>query len=251
MGQKDLGIKEYLSVNRRFADVCNYYIYGGRQVIQSEDLEDVNPEEIFRVNGKEEEKIRDIIKKSEAKRFGENTFVLLCIENEVVPSDVLPVRFALNEYINYDKQIKKIADYNHKHGLIKSEDYISGFRREDFIAPVVTIVLYLGTESWDRRTELHELFKVKDRHVRKLVNNYKINLLEPHMMEADDFDKLETEVRKLLEIMACSDNKDKLNNLITGSEEFESVDRDTAVVIKTVANIDLKIPKEGGDGKYV
>ena len=38
MGKQDLLAKKYMSDNEKFADVFNYYLYNGKQVIKSENL---------------------------------------------------------------------------------------------------------------------------------------------------------------------------------------------------------------------
>lgn len=40
MGAKDAKAKEFLSNNKRFADLFNYYLFEGRRVIKPEDLEE-------------------------------------------------------------------------------------------------------------------------------------------------------------------------------------------------------------------
>ena len=42
MGKQDLLAKEYMSDNEKFADVFNYYLYEGRQIIKSENLREEN-----------------------------------------------------------------------------------------------------------------------------------------------------------------------------------------------------------------
>ena len=38
MGKQDLLAKKYMSDNEKFADVFNYYLYNGKQVIKPENL---------------------------------------------------------------------------------------------------------------------------------------------------------------------------------------------------------------------
>ena len=46
MGNIDTITKEYISDNRRFADLFNYLIYGGREVIRPQDLEERDATEL-------------------------------------------------------------------------------------------------------------------------------------------------------------------------------------------------------------
>ena len=47
MSEKDTVAKNFLSDNRRFADLCNYYLFGGNQVIQPENLQEQDTTELI------------------------------------------------------------------------------------------------------------------------------------------------------------------------------------------------------------
>ena len=51
MGKKDIATKKYMSDNVRFADVFNYAIYGGRQIIKHDMLKEISAEELL-LNGR-------------------------------------------------------------------------------------------------------------------------------------------------------------------------------------------------------
>ena len=46
MGKIDARTQEYLSDNKRFADIVNYYIYDGEQIIKPDDLHEMDTNEI-------------------------------------------------------------------------------------------------------------------------------------------------------------------------------------------------------------
>lgn len=43
MGSQDIGLKSYLEDTRRYADLWNGGVYGGRQMIHPEELEEITP----------------------------------------------------------------------------------------------------------------------------------------------------------------------------------------------------------------
>ncbi len=47
MGKMDIMTKEYMSDNKRFVDLFNYFLYGGREILLVEELEERDPEEIL------------------------------------------------------------------------------------------------------------------------------------------------------------------------------------------------------------
>lgn len=51
MGTKDSKAKEYFADNERFADFCNYVLYGGRCVIKAENLEERDTTEVLTALG--------------------------------------------------------------------------------------------------------------------------------------------------------------------------------------------------------
>ena len=54
MGKKDIATKKYMSDNVRFADVFNYAIYGGRQIIKHDMLKEISAEELLLMEGDKE-----------------------------------------------------------------------------------------------------------------------------------------------------------------------------------------------------
>lgn len=56
MGKADVNVNIWLSEKKRFANLFNGVIYGGRQVILPEDLEEVNPVSSVSVKNRTENK---------------------------------------------------------------------------------------------------------------------------------------------------------------------------------------------------
>ena len=46
MGKIDTVTKDYMKKNTVFADACNYFIYGGRQIIDPDKLQELDTTEI-------------------------------------------------------------------------------------------------------------------------------------------------------------------------------------------------------------
>lgn len=69
MGAKDSVTKNYLSDNRRFADLCNYYLFDGEQVIRPEDLKEQDTTELLTAFGNNsKQKWRDLLKQAVVRR---------------------------------------------------------------------------------------------------------------------------------------------------------------------------------------
>ncbi len=65
MGKIDITAKEYMSDNKKFSDVFNYFLYGGREVLRPERLQERDPSELLTyINEKAvgEKKERDLLR---------------------------------------------------------------------------------------------------------------------------------------------------------------------------------------------
>ena len=80
-------------------------------------------------------------------------------------------------------------------GELSTEEFLSRFRREDFIYPILTLVFYYDEKKWDGATDLYGMFppgtEEKDGEtkevLRKYVPNYRMNLIDAgHMEDAEE-----------------------------------------------------------------
>ena len=51
MGKKDIQAHEFLANNARFADLCNYFLFDGREIIAPDELKEQDTTEIFSAFG--------------------------------------------------------------------------------------------------------------------------------------------------------------------------------------------------------
>lgn len=97
MGLIDSVTKEYMSSNRRFADVYNYFLYGGKQVIAEEDLREQDTTELFNLLDKSgtmtaNQQFRDVLKQTVVKTDGQLYYLLMGIENQSEIHYAMPVK---------------------------------------------------------------------------------------------------------------------------------------------------------------
>ena len=162
MAEADVYTKNYISQNNVFADVFNFFIYGGDQVIKAESLSDESVEEeaIVLADGEKTEtaqRYRDVLKSCVVKRGEDASYVLLGIENQSHVHYAMPVRAMLYDALQYDKQVKRIATkHRQDKDKLKAEEFLSGFTKEDRLTPVITLVVYFGCQRWDAPHSLHQ-----------------------------------------------------------------------------------------------
>ena len=91
---------EYMRDNQKFADLCNFFLYKGKQVVKPEHLVEKDVTELgspYTEKGVQQiEKIRDILKSCIVKSANGITYLIIVVENPV------------DEY--YSKVLERIAD---------------------------------------------------------------------------------------------------------------------------------------------
>ena len=119
-------------------------------------------------------------------------------------------------------------------------EFLSGFRREDRLTPVITTVLYLKDTAWDGPTHLREMFAVTEAQLLSFVPDYRINLLAPHGIPEADFRKFRTDVGPLLRYIKNQKDKSRLDEIMHEGDRFRHIDVETANLINTVTGSGLK-----------
>ena len=138
-----------------------------------------------------------------------------------------------------------------------SAEFLSGFKKEDRIEPIITLVLYYGLKEWDGSTDLYGMMEVndylKDSSIfREYVPNYKINLIDVEHM--DNLEKLHTDLQMVFGVLQYRSNTEKLKEYINEYKEyFSAMPKDDYLALreflqsKTILKKSLKgVKKEDG-----
>lgn len=250
MGKLDVQTREYVQDNQVFADICNYMLFQGEQVIQPDQLREKDPVELILPFQNENitipiQKFRDLLKKISIKESDKVTFMIVGIENQQEVHYAMVVRNMLYDAIDYASQIKEITKKNRRSKALKNAgEFLSGMKKDDKILPVITIVIYWGSSKWDGAKTLHEMLDVDSRML-KYIPNYEINLIAPE--EIDDFDAFHTEFGLIMECLKNSDNKNALLQMIEKKRErFSNMERNAATLIAELTKIKIDVEHEKG-----
>ena len=249
VGKADTLTKQYMQDAAVFADAFNYLIYNGEQVIQPEQLHAVDTTELASLYGSSNESAqiqvyRDVLKYVTAMEDGENAYLILGIENQSKIHYAMPVRNMLYDALQYNAQIRaatKVRRGEKKTDKHKDDEFLSGFRKTDKLLPVITLVVYFGSKSWDAPKSLFDMLSVRDGRVLSYVADYKLNLLEPLSMSDEDIAKLKTDLKNVFYYIKYSNEKDKLRELVTADDSFRELRRSTVEMLNEVTNSKLKI----------
>ena len=259
MGKADVNVNIWLSEKKRFANLFNGVIYGGRQVILPEDLEEVNPVSSVSVKNrtgktKNMKKYRDIIMKWR----NQATFVLLANESQDMVHYAMPHKVMLYDGMDYETQIrnnwKNFNDrrkQNKKTGQplehLTAGEYLSRFRKNDRLIPIISLVFYYGSEPWDGPVDLYDMFqlegtKEENEILEKYLPNYKINLVDAERLK--DVEKFSDDLQVILTMLRYRDSKEELTDYINENKKFfQNVDYETSQAMKAFLNM-KQIPGE-------
>ena len=162
MGKGNAAVKQWLGNPRRFADLFNGIVFQGKQVILPEDLHPATGETDILVSDKNEkakevQRYRDIIMRWEQGAY----LVLLACENQENVHYAMTVRNMLYDSLSYVEQIRqswKCLEAAEKQKVAEAE-FLSRFRKEDRLVPVITLVFYYHPDVWDGSQDLYGILR--------------------------------------------------------------------------------------------
>jgi len=241
MGKVDIATKQYMSHRDVIADVFNFYIYDGRQVIKPEKLQKIDTAEVALPYGNDAEiavqKLRDNIMLWTMAMDDKAAYAVLGIENQDKTHYAMAVKNMLYDALQYAKQVEE-AKRSYRNGLNKkriklnSEEFLSGLKKADRLMPVITLVVYFGDKDWDGAKSIHEMLSVDDDELLSYVPNYKINLIEPAKISDEDYDKFKTDVGSVLQFIKHQSDED--GSWIKGKTRFKHVEKEAVELINLI-----------------
>ena len=174
--KKDSTFKEFWRDNERFADLFNGAVFGGREVICAESLQEMDTDVsgIIKMDGYSEglERRRDVIKKFAAGM----TFVLLGVEAQQHIHYAMPLRHMLYDGMGYLKEYRSLPAKTGKFQI--SDEFLSKMKKEDKLHPIITLTVYYGEMPWDGPMDLRGMMTEIPQEMAGVFCNYSMNLLE-------------------------------------------------------------------------
>ena len=255
MRTEDSVTKEYMKQNTIFADAFNFFLYGGKQVIDPARLRPQDPTETGIIHHTEEkqeqpeavQKHRDVLKSVSVMTDGTASYLILGIENQDKIHYAMPVRNALYDALQYAGQVTKTAqkhraekDWKGK----KNDEFLSGFYREDRLIPVITLVIYFQPTPWDGPRTLYEMFGEQPPEVMKYVSDYRMHLIEPAALSEDELSRFHSELGMILKFLKHANEKEELEKLVEEDSAYQRVSREGADVISVCAGIRMEENEE-------
>ena len=253
--------KDYVKDAGVFADIFNYYIYGGRQVILPEQLTERDSTKIALPYGADGavvpvQKFRDAQKLYAAMTDGKMEYVLYGAESQAEIHYAMPVKNNLYDALEYAGQVEEAAKSHRKEMKRKKEkeasaeeggktpsagEFLSGFWMEDRLIPSITVTIFFGSEEWNGPLSLFEMMDVSDPDVLVCMDDYHVRLIAPAQMTDDEIMKFQSSLREVMLFIKYSKDRENLSRVLaTNEKRFRELERRAADVIEAITNSGIK-----------
>ena len=193
-----------------------------------------------------EQKYRDVLKLLYAMTDGRTAYCVVGIENQAEIHYALPVRNGVYDFLQLSHQVSEAASAHrqamkemkseHSDNLQENEEptdgeFLSGFWKTDRLIPVVTLVIYFGSDSWDAPLSLREMYSGTDNVILAHAPDYHVNLIAPREMSDDEINEFHSNLREVMLYIKYSKDKKTLNKVVKEDIKFQSMERQAAEVI--------------------
>ena len=131
-----------------------------------------------------------------------------------------------------------------KEHTASSGEYLSGFYKNDRLVPVITLVILFSPKPWDGPMSIHEMLSDVKAELLPFIPDYRINLIAPAQIKAEDMNKFRSSLREVLLYIKYSKDREQLSQLLERDSQFRNLDIGAAVVINTVTNSGLKLDRK-------
>lgn len=235
--QKDIALKQLAEHEDVFAEIFNQLAFGGRQIVKPEELISVPTEAVIaEIDGVLREKRRDIVK---ADGNGQYYHLIFGLENQDHIDQTMPVRMMGYDLASYEKQIRQLAVVNQQ----EKRHVIDRLQKGQKLAPVISLVLYWGQETWESPRCLYDILDFSrdtEDVLKPLIPDYPINLVCMAKLTQGERERLSTDIRVLADYVACQNDRTERKNIL--QNHFHKVHhwKETLTALAAIA----------GDGRY-
>ncbi|MDO4340357.1 MAG: Rpn family recombination-promoting nuclease/putative transposase [Eubacteriales bacterium] len=237
MQEKDaVGIK-FFKDKRRFADLINGHLFGGKEFVKAENVQTEDRSSVLIRNwrGKLSSKVlmRDIVRFVSVHM----KVALVAVENQSDIHYAMPVRIMTADSVNYYEQWRETAKEHREKKDLKDAEFLSGFGKKDRLVPVITIVVYFGSEPWDGPTSLKEMLDLEDMPDELLhaVADYPMQLLE--VRSCSYLERFRTDLQYVFGFIQNAESSEKLKSYVDEHKEiFGNLQEDAYDMISVMTN---------------
>jgi len=227
---RDIATKNYVELNEVFSDLFGL-AYPRHKVEGLSFLPS-------RMLGSRE---RDVVKGGKVSFEDEAFVAMLLIECQSYVDRTMPVRMMSYEAesILWAASQKRRANKTSKN-LASGGEFISGLKEGEKVPPVLSLVVHWGAKAWDGSTRLSDVVE----HSESMGSSCEIRLVDLMRLTDEQIATLKSDLKEVVLFMQNRKDEPKLDKLIDENyERFSSMSVEGAAVLKSLANIDIKIDK--------
>lgn len=214
MQEKDVLSVQYFEDPNRFADLINGFVCDGKNVVDASQVKECNRiiprKQKSKGSWKTRTLIRDVVREVQA---GTRVLVM-SLENQSDIHYAMLVRTMDGDSAEYSEQLRKKKKEHREKGDLTGAEYLSGIEKEEKLIPVVTLVVYFGTEPWDGPKTLKEMLDLSGvpKELEGMVNDYPIHLLEVRRYQ--HLEKFQTDLKYVFGFLQNEQDGKKLKEYI-------------------------------------
>lgn len=258
MGRKDVVSRQYLSSDEVFADVVNLSLYEGERIVQASDLVELDSTEEIAVTLEESlnkrtgnrkqihaiQKYRDIVRQVTIDNTEEYLArIIVGIEEQSEVHYAMPVRNMLYDALNYSGQVSRITERNRLEGIkVSSAEFLSGFRKDDRLIPVITIVVTFQSEIWDGPMSVHDMLELRGipERLKMRIPNYEMLLLQPLNYDESKEHDLQSTFGVVMGLLKYASSMEKFQQYVDEHENILSnMPARAAAVVNEFCTLDM------------
>ena len=226
MGKQDSATKVFFSNPYVFADIFNYWLHGGVQIIKPDQLKEASGSlvsfssqrkglirptadmaEMETRRLKSNEITRDLVKHYICKEDGNLVYAILAIEAQTDVDYSMAARAMIYDGRQYEKQLMEIRNRHERAIKQRREKWtLRKFKKTDRLTPVITLIIYMGPHEWDGPRTLHELLEPQDPILMKYTADYRLNLMEPFNISEAKIEQFQSDMREVMLYIKASAN---------------------------------------------
>ncbi|MCI6005968.1 MAG: transposase [Blautia sp.] len=239
MSDRDIISINYFEDKERFADLLNGYLFEGRQIIQPDDFREADSGvlRIQKMPGGQDKNIQAMIRDVVKYLHLHMKVMLIVLQNQTNVHYAMPVRIMNEEATGYHRQWREIAAKHKRKKDLRSDEFLSGFSREDRLTAIVSLVLYFGEKPWDGPVTLREMLNLDGipGELRELVADYPIHVLEVRRYRNIHY--FHTDLQLVFGFLQNAENKENLREYVSQHrQEFENLPQDTYDMIEIMSD---------------
>ena len=187
MAEKDVTEKTLEAYNDVFADIVNVFLFDGKRVVNPRSLRDATTFSQYKFENQLHEQERDVAK---FWKKGNIRLALCGLENQTKIDKDMVLRVIGYDGAVYRGQLLEGKNKRHRY-------------------PVVTLVLYFGSQRWKQYTSLLERVKVPA-GLEPYVNDYKINVIEVAYLSEEQIEKFRSDFKDVAKFFVAQRTGEKI-----------------------------------------